>query len=56
MSSFWTYFIVQVPVGCLGRDDLYAAGKIDVELTQQSSELEIEIGDLIHSGTNVSNL
>lgn len=47
MSSFWTYFIFQVPMRCLGRDNLYAVGNTDLELSRESSELEIEIWELI---------
>lgn len=42
MSSLWMYFIVQVPVGCLGRDDLYAAGNTDVELCRVLSWRQIQ--------------
>lgn len=35
MSSFWTYFIFQVLVGCLGRDHLYAVGNTDLELSRE---------------------
>lgn len=54
MSSFWTYFIVQVPVRCLERDHLYVVGNKDLELSTLLNWRE-RFGNSFHFGNNISN-
>lgn len=47
MNSFWTYFIVQVPVRCLERDHFYVVRNKDLELSTLMSWRDLGIHSIL---------